>query len=111
MKNGNALVLAVMLALASGGALAQHKMADMKDMPMPAAQGQAHHASGTVKKLDAAKGMVTLAHGPVKSLDWPAMTMGFKVKDKALFDKLGVGSQVEFEFVREGGGYLVTGVR
>jgi Cu(I)/Ag(I) efflux system protein CusF len=39
------------------------------------------------------------------------MTMGFAVKDKALLDKLAVGKKVEFEFVKEGKGYAVTGVK
>jgi Cu(I)/Ag(I) efflux system protein CusF len=111
MKYMNTVALLAALTLAAGGALAQ-QMQGMKDMPMAgAAQGQAHHASGTVKKVDAAKGMVTLAHGPVASLDWPAMTMGFKVRDKALFDQLAVGRTVEFDFVKDGAGFTVTAVR
>jgi Cu(I)/Ag(I) efflux system protein CusF len=44
-----------------------------------------------VKGVDAANGKVRLAHEPVKSLNWPAMIMGFSVRDPALFDKLAVG--------------------
>lgn len=84
----------------------------MKDMPMgSSAQGQTHHATGTVKNVDAAAGTVTFAHGPVKSLNWPAMVMAFKVKDKALLDKLTVGKEVEFDFVKEGPSYIVTTVQ
>jgi Cu(I)/Ag(I) efflux system protein CusF len=84
----------------------------MKDMPTGAnSQDRRHHASGTVKKLDASVGTVTFAHGPVKSLNWPAMTMNFRVKDKALLDKLAVGTRAEFEFVQEGSDYVVTAVR
>jgi Cu(I)/Ag(I) efflux system protein CusF len=43
-----------------------------------------------------------LSHEPVKSLNWPAMTMGFKVRDKALFEKLTKGRKVEVEFVQSG---------
>ena len=84
----------------------------MKDMPMGTpSQGQPHQAGGSVKKLDAAKGTVTFAHGPVKSVNWPAMTMGFRVNDKALLERLDVGKEVEFEFVQEGADYVVTAVR
>lgn len=84
----------------------------MKDMPMgTSSQAQTHHAGGMVKKLDAAKGTVTFAHGPVKSLNWPPMTMGFRVTDKALLERLEVGKEVEFEFVKEGSDYVVTGIR
>lgn len=82
----------------------------MKDMPMgTSSQAQTHHAGGMVKKLDAAEGTVTLAHGPVKSLNWPPMTMGFRVRDKALLERLEVGKEVEF--VKEGSDYVVTGIR
>ena len=68
--------------------MAQQKMDDMKSMDMaknPAAGAQmAHKPTGTVKKIDAKASVVTLARGPVKSINWPAMTMGFKVKDKML---------------------------
>ena len=119
MKYSTRIALVVALALGTGGVLAQQKMDDMpmkdmpmKDMPMGGpSQDQSHQASGTVKKIDAAKGTVTFAHGPVSSLDWPAMTMGFRVKDKALLEGLAVGKEVVFEFVKEGADYVVTDVR
>ena len=47
--------------------------------PAQAQTAAAHPATGVVKSVDRAKGTVTLAHGPVKSLNWPAMTMPFTV--------------------------------
>ena len=119
MKHSTRIALVVALALGTGGVLAQQKMGDMpmkdmpmKDMPMGGpSQGQIHQASGMVKKIDAVKGTVTFAHGPVSSLDWPAMTMGFRVKDKALLERLVVGKEVVFEFVKEGAAYVETEVR
>jgi Cu/Ag efflux protein CusF len=70
-----------------------------------------HRASAVVKKIDAAKGSVTLANGPVPELKWPAMTMVFSVKDKALMDKLALDKKVDFEFVEQGSGYVVTAVK
>lgn len=70
-----------------------------------------HEAIGTVKSVDPAAGTVTLAHGPVKSLNWPPMTMGFAVNDKALFDKLSVSKKVDVEFVQQGGKYVITAVK
>ena len=69
-----------------------------------------HETQAVVKGVDAANGKVTLAHEPVKSLGWPAMTMGFVVKDKALFDKLAVGKKVQVEFAKEASNYVVTSV-
>lgn len=113
--------LAVVLALAATSAMAQQKMEGMKGMPMdnmkempmnkPAAGQIVHAARGKVTKVDAGAGVVTLAHEPVKSLNWPAMNMGFQVQDKMLLDKLGVGKTVDFEFVQAEKGYVITGVK
>lgn len=73
--------------------------------------GTTHKGAGTVKKVDPAAGTVTLEHGPIKSLDWPAMTMSFGVRDKALLGKLSKDKKIDFEFVKSGSGYVVTSVR
>lgn len=70
-----------------------------------------NRAVGVVKKADPAKGSVTLAHEAIPSLGWPAMTMGFKVRDPALFDKLVAERKVEFEFLKQADGYVVTAVK
>lgn len=75
------------------------------------AKAVTHQATAVVKAVDTDKGKVTLAHEPVKSLKWPAMTMGFTVKDKTLFDKLAVGKKVHVEFVQQGTDYVVTAVK
>ena len=104
-------MLAVSLLLGPGLVLAQQK--DM-DMDMGAAHGtamgMAHHAAGMVKSLDSQTGKVAVAHGPVKSLDWPAMTMVFVVRDPALLPKFKLNQKVDFEFVQEGKDYVVTKV-
>jgi Cu(I)/Ag(I) efflux system protein CusF len=75
------------------------------------AQGPVHRATGTVKKVDTTRGSVTLAHEPVPSLKWPAMTMAFTVKDKAAIEKLRPGSKIDFEFVQQGRDYVITQVK
>ncbi|MGQ3122467.1 copper-binding protein [Variovorax sp.] len=76
-----------------------------------AVKSRIHEADAVVKAVDAAQGKVTLAHGPVKSLGWPAMTMAFAVKDKALLDKLAVGKKVHVGFQKEGDSYVVSSVK
>lgn len=78
---------------------------DMKSMKMEAAS-VTHHGTGTVRKIDA--GMVTLSHGPIASLNWPAMTMSFKLKDAALARGIRAGDVVDFELVRSDSDYVVT---
>lgn len=114
MKPTTTLSLLIALALAAGSAFAGEKMDDMKEMNMgkPAATSmKTHQAVGIVKALDAKAGTVTFDHEPVTSLNWPAMTMTFSVKDKMLFDKLAGGKKVQFEFVQEGKTSVVTGVK
>ncbi len=116
MKFASAIALIAALSASYSGTAPS---ADMKDMDMKG-MGKSH-ASGSetathrtiaiVKAVDTAGGTVKLAHEPVKSLNWPAMTMGFSVKDKTLFDKLAVGKKVEVEFVQQGSGYVVTAVK
>lgn len=74
-------------------------------------KSQAHQASGTVTKVDSEKNAVTVAHGPVQSMNWPAMTMTFKVKDKAMLDNVKQGEKVEFSFVQSGKDYVITSVK
>jgi len=76
-----------------------------------AAQGQTYKGVGVVKAVDPKKPGVTLAHEPIPSLRWPAMTMGFGVKDKALLEKLKPGMKIEFEMVQQGRDYVITSVK
>ena len=83
---------------------------DMKEMKMEKTP-VTHRGTGTVMKIDAAKGTVTLAHGPIASLNWPAMTMSFKLKDAVLAQGIKAGDAVDFELVQSGSDYLVTRLR
>mgnify|MGYP001627147339 CR=1 FL=1 len=75
------------------------------------AMAATHKAVAVVKKVDKDHGKVTLSHEAVKSLNWPAMTMAFSVKDQSLFDKLAAGKKVDVEFVKQGSEYVVTAVK
>lgn len=115
MKKTALTSLILALLVSPMAVMAQAKMDDMKGMDMakkPAATApMVHKAIGTVKKVDTKAGVVTIAHEPIKSLNWPSMTMGFKVKDKMLMDKLADGKKVEFEVMQEDKDYVITGVK
>ena len=109
-----AKLFAVLLALIAGPALAQSggmKGMDMKGMEKKDAEGTVHKATGVVTRVDSANHKVTIKHEPVASLSWPAMTMAFVVKDKALMPKLAKDKKVQFEFVQQGKDYVVTSVK
>jgi len=74
-------------------------------------EGKTHKGVGTVKKVDSTGGKVTIAHGPIPTMKWPAMNMTFTVKDKALLGKFAQDKKVEFEFVDRGSDYVITSVK
>ena len=116
MKRQVAVLVAVALSVgAVPASLAQssetHTGHDMKTAGAQKSQAQTHKASGTVTKVDQPNSKVTIAHGPVQSLKWPAMTMNFIVKDKALLGKLSSGKKVDFEFVQQGRDYIITSAK
>src|SRR6266508_3970936 len=61
-------------------------------------QAKSHHAIGVVKSVDADKGTVSIDHEAVGSMNWPAMTMRFKAKDKKMLQSVKSGAKVEFDF-------------
>jgi Cu(I)/Ag(I) efflux system membrane fusion protein len=62
----------------------------------PGGAGGLHAGEGRVTDLDAAAGRVELDHGPMQSIQWPAMQMGFKVADPARLRGLAKGDVIEF---------------
>ncbi len=73
---------------------------------------QTHAAEAKVEVIDEASKSLTLTHGPIASLGWPAMTMDFGVADPALFKGLKPGADIAIEFEDRGDGeYVVTRVR
>lgn len=56
-----------------------------------------HRGSGKITNVEATRGHVEIAHGPMPTLKWPAMTMGFVVTEPKQISGLRVGDTVEFE--------------
>ncbi len=78
---------------------------NMKDAPMSGQMtnqmnGKVHHGTGTVQKVDATNGRITIAHGPINSIQWPAMTMTFAVQNKKLLNQVVAGEKIEFDLVQ-----------
>ena len=95
-----ALIAALVLLATAAAASAQ---TDAKD--------RVHKATGVVTKVDAGKGRVTIKHEPVRSLEWPAMTMAFSVPDKTMLERMPKDKKIDFEFVQRGRDYVVTSVK
>jgi len=66
-----------------------------------------HHGVGNIKEMNWAHATITIAHDPIASLNWPAMTMDFRARDAALLQPLKPGQKVDFEIVEESAGEYV----
>jgi Cu/Ag efflux protein CusF len=67
------------------------------------AQGAAAvDATGTINAVDPGNGVVNMTHAPIAALGWPAMTMDFKLEDKASAGKLKPGQAVKFKLKKVG---------
>ncbi|WP_281301780.1 copper-binding protein [Iodidimonas sp. MBR-14] len=64
-------------------------------------------ATGTIEAIDAAAGKITIAHEPVPSLQWPAMTMGFRATPEQIAS-VQVGQTVRFDFESKGMDAAIT---
>lgn len=77
-----------------------------------AAATQSHAGTGKVLSIkpDDAKGKpsITLAHGPISSLQWPSMTMTFGLDSPALLNGLQKDDTVAFQFVKSKDGWVIT---
>jgi Cu/Ag efflux protein CusF len=68
-----------------------------------------HQLTGTVESVDAKAGTATIAHGPVASLKWPAMTMEFALSNPSQLAGVNPGSTIAFEIVeRKPGEWVIT---
>ena len=76
-------------------------------IPADAAAGATASAIGVVESVDIDARTITIAHGPVAALDWPAMTMTFRAPDVDLAS-IRRGDQVAFEFISVGNGSSIT---
>jgi len=66
-----------------------------------------YRGEGQIEAIDFAHATVTLAHGPIPSLKWPAMTMDFRVQEAALLQSFKPGQKVAFEIAEEPAGEFV----
>ena len=105
-----AYALTGVLILTAAGAAAADEMSNMKGM---SAAPAARHgkATGVIKAIDPTAGTLTIQHGPIAAVGWPAMTMTFKAKPATLLKGLKVGQTIGFDTTVRGMDADVTAVR
>lgn len=64
---------------------------------------------GQVQSMDPQRGRVTISHGAIPAMNWPAMTMTFSVRNPAMLRGLRRGDRVAFvlKIEPEGGNFIV----
>ncbi|CAE6482888.1 conserved exported hypothetical protein [Nitrosomonas nitrosa] len=75
------------------------------------ATAASHEGVAMVKAIDLDKSIVKLAHSPIATLNWPAMTMNFKTKERTLLQGIKVGDVVTFTFIQANGDYVITHIQ
>ena len=71
-------------------------------------QKQVHKAQGTVNRIDENAGKLNVSHEAIPSLNWPAMTMDFQVKDKSVLKGVTPGQKVTMDIEQQGPGKFVV---
>jgi Cu(I)/Ag(I) efflux system protein CusF len=67
---------------------------------------------GEIRRINKETKRITLRHGEIKSLEMPAMTMAFGVRDPKMLEDLKVGDKVRFQAIKDPNGELiVTSIR
>ncbi|MBS7457901.1 copper-binding protein [Coralloluteibacterium stylophorae] len=114
MKTATALLSLGLLAACSSPtdeqAAAQTTATDPAAPASPAATAaKSASANGVVEAVDTAAETITIAHGPVPELEWPAMTMTFQASDVDL-TAIRQGDRVSFEFTSSGMDGTITAI-
>ncbi len=95
-------------AFGQAGAIAPEKDPHAGHHAEDPKRADATYAEGEVRKVDKEAGKITLKHGPIQSLDMPAMSMVFRAQDPAMLDAVKVGDKVRFKADKIQGSYTIT---
>ena len=107
-----ALTCAITTAALALGAASVASADNLQGMSMSATPAAKHgQGSGVIKAIDPGAGTLTIQHGPIPAVGWPAMTMTFKAKPPTLLKGLKVGQSIGFDCTVRGQTAEVTAVR
>ena len=70
--------------------------------------GPVHTGAGDITEINGNR--ITISHGPVESIGWPAMTMTFVAQSPGMIEGFAIGDPVTFEFGRSGETYVLTSI-
>jgi Cu(I)/Ag(I) efflux system protein CusF len=65
-------------------------------------------ARGVVLQVDQSNATIKINHDPIAALNWPRMTMSFRLKERSLAAKIKEGDIVEFFLEKEASDYVIV---
>lgn len=89
----------------------EHQHGDMMEAMPAAEQSQVISATGVVKLVDMDNKKVTIEHGPIAALNWPAMTMRFTITPQTQLNDIKPGDNVAFSFIQQGNLSLLQDIK
>ncbi len=95
-----ALALSVSVAYAAPHAMSAHHNMHAADV---------YQSYGVIKKV--AAGAVSISHQPIPALNWPAMTMTFRLPAEGEVPPLKAGDKVDFLFNQQADGYVLVAIK
>ena len=107
IQSAGAMALALLVAACSEKQNATPDAANVAGGPASNAVAEVYSGTGTIQSVAGNK--VTIAHGPIEGIGWPAMTMTFTAPPGTAGMK--VGTPVNFTFRQNGGAYVLTSIR
>ncbi|MGV3626247.1 MAG: efflux RND transporter periplasmic adaptor subunit [Betaproteobacteria bacterium] len=90
------------------------RLEKVQNSPANDPPGGGHVGNARINAVDSSAGKIDINHGPIPSMQWPAMTMGFRVEDKTLLQGLKAGDRINFEMRGEpdrDGNYIITRIQ
>ncbi len=100
------LLLILIIALGNGAAYSATPPAGETRHEHEVSRLTTQEGFGVLKGVDTAQHKVKIAHEPVPSLNWPAMTMWFPLRAQLMGIK--EGDNVRFELQQENGQWVIT---
>lgn len=107
MQFGGALALSLLLVACGENKHDALENRQDADAGLTTAQSEeTYSAAGDVTRI--AGDQVTISHGPIEGIGWPAMTMTFRAGSPEMVQGVSVGDRVSFAFRQDGGAYVLT---
>jgi Cu(I)/Ag(I) efflux system protein CusF len=105
---GLGLLVVVGLGFAAAGHAAPDFAAVIHVAAGEATPASAVSGTGVIQVVKPDQGKVKINHDPIPALDWPTMSMYFRVKDKAVLEGFAAGDKVRFDLEKDAKGLAIT---